>query len=54
MLNKIKEWLGWDNSKWKWRYLITTPLIGIIGSAIFIFMYTILIVLLMSIGGATP
>lgn len=54
MIEKIFNWLGFDKQKWKWRYLITTPLIGIIGAAAFIFCYTGLIILLMCIGGATP
>jgi len=40
----ILEFIDYDEAEWKWRYLITCPLIGIVGGAVFIFCYTVLII----------
>lgn len=54
MIQKILDWFGITKETWKWRYLITCPLLGLIGSLVFVFIYTVLIYWLMCIGGATP
>ena len=48
------EMLGIEKNEWKWRYLITCPLLGLIGSLVYILVFTALIIWLMCIGGATP
>ena len=48
-MDKFLEKLGFDKQKWKWRYLITYPLLFIVIGVLFILTYSALIILLMSI-----
>ena len=48
IIKKVCEWVKYDPAKWKWRYLITCPLIFLIIGALFILAYSALIILLMS------
>ena len=52
---RMLEMLGIEKNEWKWRYLITCPLLGLLGAVIFILAFTFGAYLMFCVlGGGTP